>query len=42
MRETDFQLGGGYVYQWECAVLLALNYFFDPLPYDDSLNHLIE
>jgi hypothetical protein len=27
MGETDLQLGGGYIYQWECAVLLALNYF---------------
>lgn len=28
MSETDLQLGGGYVYQWECAIMLALNYFF--------------
>ncbi len=26
MAEVDLQVCGGYVYQWECAVLLALNY----------------
>lgn len=31
MTETDLQLGGGYTYQWECAILLALNYFFEPV-----------
>jgi len=34
MTETDLQLGGGYTYQWECAILLALNYFFEPLRYN--------
>ena len=23
MSETDLQVGGGYTYQWECAILLA-------------------
>ena len=27
MSEIDLQLGGGYTYQWECAILLALNCF---------------
>jgi len=31
MIETDLQLGGGYIYQWRCAILLALNYFFAPV-----------
>jgi hypothetical protein len=31
MSETDLQLGGGYTYRWECAILLALNYFFEPV-----------
>ena len=34
MGETDLQRGGGYIYQWECAILLALNYFFEPLRYN--------
>ncbi len=34
MSETDLQLGGGYTYQWECAILLALNYFFEPVRYN--------
>jgi DNA repair protein RadC len=29
MSETDLQLGGGYTYQWECAILL------------DSKNHVL-
>lgn len=41
MTETDLQLGGGYVYQWECAILLALNYFFEPLRYNPTLFDLV-
>ena len=41
MGETDLQLGGGYRYQWECAILLALNYFFDPVRYNPTLFDLI-
>ncbi len=26
----DFQVGAGYIYQWECATLLAINYLFEP------------
>ena len=37
MSETDLQLGGGYTYQWECAILLALNYFFEPVRYNPTL-----
>jgi hypothetical protein len=42
MSTTDLQLGGGYIYQWECAVLLALNYFFEPMPYNPTLFDLVE
>ena len=42
MSETDTQLGGGYVYQWECAILLALNYFYDPVAYNPVLFDLIQ
>ena len=42
MSETDLQLGGGYIYQWECAVLLALNYFFEPRRYNPTLFDLVE
>jgi hypothetical protein len=41
MTETDLQLGGGYVYQWECAILLALNYFFEPVRYNPTLFDLV-
>jgi hypothetical protein len=41
MTETDLQLGGGYVYQWECAILLALNYFLEPVRYNPTLFDLI-
>jgi HEAT repeat protein len=41
MAETDLQLGGGYTYQWECAILLALNYFFEPVRYNPTLFDLI-
>jgi hypothetical protein len=39
--ETDLQLGGGYTYQWECAILLALNYFDQPVRYNPILDDLI-
>jgi tetratricopeptide (TPR) repeat protein len=41
MSETDLQLGGGYIYQWECAILLALNYFFEPVRYNPTLFDLV-
>jgi len=41
MAETDLQLGGGYTYQWECAILLALNYFFEPVRYNPTLDDLV-
>lgn len=41
MSETDLQLGGGYTYQWECAILLALNFFYEPVRYNPTLNDLI-
>ena len=42
LTETDLQLGGGYKYQWQCAILLALNYLFDdPLRYNPPLHDLI-
>jgi len=41
MSETDLQLGGGYTYQWECAILLALNYFFEPVRYNPTLFDLV-
>jgi hypothetical protein len=41
MTETDLQLGGGYTYQWECAILLALNYFFEPVRYNPTLFDLV-
>lgn len=42
MTETDLQLGGGYTYQWECAILLALNTFFEPVRYNPTLFDLIQ
>lgn len=39
--ETDLQRGGGYTYQWECAILLALNYFFEPVRYNPDLSDLV-
>jgi|GEM_PF-2493886 len=43
MPQTDLQLGGAYIYQWECGVLLALNYLFDTaLKYSPDLHQLIE
>jgi len=42
MSETDLQIGGGYVYQWECALLLALNHFFEPVRYDPTLFDLVQ
>ncbi|MFB0533904.1 MAG: hypothetical protein ACETWR_02865 [Anaerolineae bacterium] len=41
MSETDLQVGGGYTYQWECAILLALNYFFEPVRYNPTLFDLV-
>ena len=41
MTETDLQVGGGYTYQWECAILLAVNYFFDPVRYNPHLFDLV-
>jgi len=41
MGETDLQVGGGYTYQWDCATLLALNYFFEPVCYDSTLFDLV-
>ncbi len=41
MTRKNLQLGGGYVYQWECAALLALNYFFRPKNYNPDLHQLI-
>jgi len=41
MTETDLQLGGGYTYQWECAILLALNYFLEPVRYNPTLFDLV-
>ena len=29
MSRTDLQLGGGYSYQWECAILLTLEHLLD-------------
>jgi len=39
MSTVDMGRGGGYNYQWECAMLLALNCFFDPVP--DELYNLV-
>jgi len=42
MSQMDLELGGGYVYQWECAVLLALNYLMDdPQEYSSELHKLV-
>ena len=41
MARSDLQLGGGYTYQWRSAILLALNYFFEPVSYDDTLHELV-
>ena len=41
MTETDLQLGGGYTHQWECAILLALNYFLEPVRYNPTLFDLV-
>ena len=41
MPGPDLELGGGYTYQWQCAILLALNYFFEPVSYDDTLHELV-
>ncbi len=41
MEKTDLQLGGGYTYQWECAILLSLNYFFETVELNPTLDSLI-
>ena len=41
MYKVDFQLGGGYVYQWDCAVLMALNYLGEPVAYSPTIHDLI-
>jgi len=41
VAKTDLQHGGGYTYQWQCAILLALDYFFEPVSYDDTLHGLV-
>ena len=42
MTQIDLGLGGGYVYQWECAILLAINYLMDALTgYNPELHRLI-
>ena len=42
MTETDTQLGGGYVYQRECAILLAINSFSQPVAYNPVLFSLLQ
>ena len=41
MSQPDLQLGGGYTYQWRCAILLALNYFHQPVSYNKALHALV-
>lgn len=41
MTETDLQLGGGYAYQWECAILIALNHLGEPVRYNPAFDDLI-
>jgi formylglycine-generating enzyme required for sulfatase activity len=41
MTKKNLQLGGGYIYQWECAMLLALNYLYDPFKYSSDLYGLV-
>ena len=43
MSKVNLQLGGGYVYQWECASWLALNYLVGPASgHQRTLQTLIE
>lgn len=42
MDKTELGLGGGYVYQWDCAILLAINYLLDnPKAYNSVLHKLV-
>ncbi len=41
MSPTNFQVGGGYTYQWECSIALALKYFFMTVSSKDELHNLI-
>ena len=41
MPEIDFQLGGGYAYQWQCGILLALNSFFEEPVADVRFSELV-
>ena len=44
MTLTALQLGGGYIYQWQCAALLALDYLVDYQKFgvNAELNELID
>jgi len=43
MTQVDLQRGGGFTYQWECAILLALNYLMDsPSEYNLELHKVID
>jgi WD40 repeat protein len=41
LNMTNLQLGGGYTYQWECAILMALNYFFETTRLSPALDNLV-
>ena len=41
MSQPDLQLGGGYTYQWCCAILLALNYLHEPVAYNQALHERV-
>lgn len=42
MTQDNLELGGGYVYQWRCAALLAINYLMDdPKECNPELHRLI-
>ena len=41
MPDIDFQLGGGYAYQWQCGILLALNSFFEEPVADVRFDKLV-
>ena len=38
MYKLDLQLGSGYVYQWSCAVLIALNYLGEREGYSNTID----
>jgi hypothetical protein len=43
MTRSDLQIGGGYVYQWNCAILLALRYLInDSRGSEGQLSRLID